>query len=215
MFMDFFERFIQDKDYQLAHVNFPAQVNNEEITTAANWKYLSVPYPDGYMPILQCDTLTYYEKDIAKSELGVSILSFASKKATACHFTKSGEAWKCTGLTTNSIDQAPDIEFIRFLQEFSSDPAFQVNHIYFPLPNYYLDTRNDYQTVFDSLKRPNWKHINLIQDLENLIILDVDTFNTNYRLIFYRGIGTGIYLKFTFKRDNDTWQLIKKEDYST
>ena len=113
------------------------------------------------------------------------------------------------------IKNVPDFEFIDFLIKFSNDSVFQINHTLFPLTDSYADSENDYETVKTNIELKDWKHIELV-DFENrlLVLSDIDK-NNKYRNIFYRGVENGIWVKFTFERINENWKLIKLEDYST
>lgn len=213
-FMEFFSHFMWDKEFQKSRVKFPININGQEIKNQSDWEHNTFYTSKSFIPILHSDTLTYYDKDIADEEVKMSIISFKNSKIEEYYFLNEKSEWKLLEIKTQSIDSLFDVDFINFLTRFSSDSIYQIEHVQFPLPNYYADYDNDYETTYDSISINNWRHWDLTESLEGLMSLNLKT-GSPYRKIFFRGIENGIHVHYTFIKSGDSWKLIKLEDYST
>ncbi|MTI26968.1 DUF4348 domain-containing protein [Fulvivirga kasyanovii] len=213
-FMQFFSQFMWDKEFQKASIKYPIHVNGQEVKTPAEWSHHAFYTSKSYIPVLQNDTITHFDQDVTDDEVKMSVISFKEDYVENYFFLKEDGNWKLLAVTEQVIDSLREVEFINFLKRFSSDSAFQVQHIQFPLPNYGVDYDNDYETTYDSIPSHNWAHWELTNKLEGMMSLNVATLSP-YRKIFLRGIENGIYIQYTFIRSGDSWRLIKIEDYST
>jgi len=213
-FMSFFENFMWDRELQKNKVVYPITIENKEIKSSKQWNYLPFYTTSSYMPILHFDTLTYFDNDIFNPKISAHILNFENNNLIAYSFQKCNQDWKLINVKIDSIKDTPDYEFILFLIKFSEDSVFQINHTAFPIPNYYADSDNEYETVYNSIQLKNWKYIDLIKHLDKLLVFDLKN-NSDYRNIFFRGIENGIFVKYTFNKQDGEWKLIKLEDYST
>jgi hypothetical protein len=213
-FMEFFSQFMWDKDFQKESIIYPINLNEIEIKRKSNWRHNDFYTSKSSMPILHFDTLTYYDKDIKEKNIRMHILSFKKDTATTYSFSKKENSWNLANVSSMKLDSLSDYDFINFLTHFSSDSIFQFEHIQFPLTHYFADYDNDYETTSDPIQQHEWKQWNLIESVEGLMILDIDK-RTKYRSIFFRGIENGIYVKYTFTRVGNSWELVKLENYST
>lgn len=215
LFMDFFEEFMWNKEFQKARIVFPYKQDNKTISSSQNWKHLPFYTESEFIPILNSDTVRLFDKDVKTNSIGLFIVNFKVKEVTNYNFKKIDDKWFLLSSVNLPIKNVPDFEFIDFLIRFSNDSVFQINHTAFPLPESYADSEKDYETVKTNIELKDWKHIELVDFANRLLVLsDIDK-NNKYRNIFYRGVENGIWVKFTFERINENWKLIKLEDYST
>lgn len=218
-FTDFFDNFMWnwDEKFQVSRVVFPFKKDNKTIQTAKDWKYL--PFytnnDDGYIPILSSDTLV---EVVNTSKVELSILDFKRKITEKYYFEKINNKYFLVSSENTSINNAPDAEFIDFLTKFSTDSLFQINHILFPLLFSTLDYAGEFDKVTKKILLEDWKHTNYwiksIEHLNKLMILSNINSDSKYRTIFFRGSGNGIWVVHTFEKINESWKLIKFEDYS-
>jgi hypothetical protein len=213
-FMEFFSQFMWDKEFQKESIVYPINLNGREVKKKSNWRHNDFYSTKSSMPILHYDTLTYYDKDIKEDNIKMHILSFEKDTATNYSFSKKEYSWNLVKINSMKLDSLTDYDFINFLTRFSSDSIFQVEHIQFPLTHYFSDSDNDYETTSAPIKQHEWKQWNMIESIEGLMILDVHK-RTKYRNIFFRGIENGIYVKYTFTQTENSWKLVKLENYST
>ncbi len=215
LFMDFFEEFMWNKEFQKSRIVFPYKQDNKTISSSQNWKHLPFYTESEFIPILNSDTIRLFDKDVKTNSIGLFIVNFKVKEVTNYYFKKIDDKWFLLSSVNLPIKNVPDFEFIDFLIKFSNDSVFQINHTTFPLPESYADSEKDYETVKTNIELKDWKHIELVDFANRLLVLsDIDK-NNKYRNIFYRGVENGIWVKFTFERINENWILIKLEDYST
>ena len=102
--------------------------------------------------------------------------------------------------------------FDSFFDKFSSDSAYQQNRIIYPLHiliNGYIYDEKDSIAL---IKRGEWKYIDF-HDTKNYV-LSIQNKTENYAEVLLRGNDTGVYLKYTFKREEEFWFLYDLEDSS-
>jgi len=214
-FMDFFDKFMWDKEFQKSRIVFPYRQDNKKITTSVNWRHLSFYTESEYIPILNSDTFRVFDKEVETTTIGLSIVNFKKKAITNYNFKKIENKWFLLSSENLSIKSVPDFEFIDFLTTFSNDSVFQINHTVFPLPESYADSEKDYETVKTTILLKDWKHTKLVDFANKLMVLSNIDKESKYRNIFYQGVENGIWAKYTFEKINGDWKLIRIEDYST
>ena len=212
-FLDFFGNFMWNSDFQNERIVFPINYQGQ-LVSQQDWKFNRFYTEKNFMPILLSDTITYFDKNVSDSILDVSIVSFLNQKTENYNFKKTGGVWKLHRVEIQPIDSLNDMKFINFIKQFSSDSLYQKEHVVFPIPNYQVDYDNDYETLYDLIKFDNWRFIQFENDLEGIMTLN-ENIDSEYRLIFFRGIENGIHVKYTFRKIGNDWKLTKLEDYST
>ena len=198
-FMEFFESFIFDKRLQ-----------NSNKDNSIDYNFFS---SKDFVAYLNSDTLSVFEEKNLSDKQDLIILDFKKVKNLKYKFEKIDNKWTFSGSNTISINSLPEKKFVDFLMKFSKDSIYQKEHILFPLEDYSLD--DDYQTISQKIEKEKWNHFNLVEEIESLLFFANIDSNNVFRNIYYRGIGNGILIKFTFKRVNNDWFLVKTEDYST
>lgn len=214
-FISFFEEFMWDKTFQQSRVLFPIQQFGIKINSAKEWIYLPFYTQSEHIPTLTSDTLSLFEKDLKERATNLYIVDFEKEESDHYTFEKVNLHWYLKNITRTPLTHLPDNDFIAFLRKFSADSMFQVNSISFPLNRSFADVGKDYETTTEIIQEKDWRFWKLTNDINRLLILDMLQKEHRYRNIFLRGIDNGIWIKYTFERKQDTWQLIKIEDYST
>jgi len=214
-FMDFFETFMWDKNFQKSRINFPITIEDDMIIIdKSKWKHIPFYSSEEYYPILHFDTTTYFEKDIKTSDVGLIIANFKTKRITKYNFEKKANKWFLTGMEKQSIEKIPDLDFISFIKEYSQDTTFQKKHTQFPLTKLFSDPDKDYEITQTTITKEKWENFNIIKGIKNLMILTNTEKSNKYRNIYFRGVENGILVKYTFEKKNGEWMFIKLEDYS-
>lgn len=214
-FIDFFEVFMWDKNFQKLRVIFPVNLNKSVINSVDKWVHLPFYSNKQYIPILCSDTVTCFEKDIETKNIEVFILNFGNKPTLKYNFRKETDAWFLVGSEKIIGNKNIDTNFIDFIERFSKDSIFQLNHTQFPFKEVYADADRDYETVDTLITKSNWKHINLVKELDGLMVLSSMDKNNKFRNIYFRGVENGISIKYVFEKVKNEWIFIKLEDCST
>jgi hypothetical protein len=214
-FLDFFEKFMWDNEFQKSRVLFPIQQNGKEINTAEEWNYLPFYTQCEYIPTVTSDTSNLFEKNENPESTEMFLIDFKKEMAEKFAFKKVNKKWYLTRSGKATFATLPDSEFIAFLINFSKDSIFQLNHITFPLSESFADSEKDYEIVTTEIKSTDWEYWKLTDDPNKLMVLSNIQKGNNYRTLFFRGVENGISVKYTFKKINKTWKLIRLEDYST
>lgn len=214
-FFEFFETFIWNKTFQRSRVIFPIQLGDRKISKAEDWQEIIFHKPEEYFRTLNADTLSIFEKDVKQTATTMYLVDFKKKLAETFSFKKRNGNWYLTKAEEIPWDKLPDANFLKFLTKFSNDSLFQIKSIAFPLSNVYADVDNDFKILSKKIPQQDWKFWRITDDINGLMLLsDIDTANS-YRNVLLRGVNNGIWWKYTFKKENEHWQLIKLEDFST
>jgi hypothetical protein len=147
LFMDFFEQFMWDIEFQKSRILFPFIQDSKNIENSKDWKHLSFYTECNYIPTINSDTLSLYDKDVQITIIEMSILNFKEEVATKYKFKNNANKWFLCSSKNISINSVPDFDFIKFLKSFSNDSVFQIHNIIFPLKVLYADPEKDYETV--------------------------------------------------------------------
>ncbi|MCD6012351.1 MAG: hypothetical protein K0Q79_2213 [Flavipsychrobacter sp.] len=116
----------------------------------------------------------------------------------------------------NRAEQTEDVSlanesFREFYKIFSSDSAYQVSHIIFPLLVETYDIDND-GFINSTMDRKEWGYMDF--DLKKPYILKtesaIDTIKINIQME-----ETGVFVDYLFTTVNKTWMLVKVVDKST
>ena len=198
-FMEFFESFIFDKRLQ-----------NNNNDNSIDFNLFSTK---DFVAYLNSDTLSVFEEKNVSDKQDLIIIDFKNDNNLEYKFETINQKWMFSGSSAVSINNLSEKKFVDFLIKFSKDSIYQKSHILFPLQDYSLD--DDYQTISQKIEKEKWNHFNLVEEIESLLFFANIDSNNVFRNIYYRGIGNGILIKFTFKRINNDWFLVKTEDYST
>ena len=214
-FLDFFEKFMWDKEFQQSRVIFPIQLKDNDIKNSEEWRHLTFYTQNEYIPTLTSDTLSIFEKEVKHESTKMFIVDFKKEIAESFEFEKVNKNWYLKNSKKTTFANLPDLDFINFLTKFSKDSIFQINSISFPITVLFADSDNDYETAAKTIKLEDWKYWKLTNYINQLLLLTDIQKDNKYRNIFFQGVENGIWLKYTFERINGNWKLIKLEDYST
>jgi len=214
-FLDFFEKFMWDREFQQSRVVFPIQLKDIDIKTSKEWRYLTFYTQNEYIPTMTSDTLSVFDKEVKLEFTKMFIVDFKKEIAESFAFEKVNKNWYLKNSNKTTFANLPDLDFINFLTKFSKDSIFQIKSISFPIKESFADSDNDYETATKTIKQDDWKFWKLTADINQLMILSIIQTDNRYRNIFFRGVENGIWVKYTFERINGNWKLIRLEDYST
>lgn len=109
-------------------------------------------------------------------------------------------------------------DFDKFFFKFCHNKEFQLERVTFPLVDCFLDTTFNHNMVCDSLRKEQWQHLFLFYD-ESYVVQFYDNFkhglrDTDERVYAYVGVENDVAIYYYFKRINELWYLIKRENFS-
>jgi hypothetical protein len=214
-FLEFFDKFMWDREFQQSRVIFPIQLKDNDIKSSEEWRHITFYTENEYIPTLTSDTLSIFDKDVKLESAKMFIVDFKNEIAESYAFEKVNKNWYLKNSKKATFADLPDLDFINFLTKFSKDSIFQIKSISFPITESFADSDNDYETATKTIKQEDWKFWKLTDDINQLMILSNIQTDNKYRNIFFRGVENGIWVKYTFEKINGNWKLIRIEDYST
>lgn len=218
-FLDFFDEFMRDKNFQKDRVLYPILVKSKSINNANEWNHIPFYTQKEYIATMTSDTLSIFEKRLNFNTITMFILNFTKASAEVFSFEKANDNWFLENVSQPTLSNLfefdfPDVDFVNFLINFSTNSNFQINSISFPLISVEPDYEEDFQTITNTIKKDEWKFRKLSEDLDQLTVLTDFQTDNKYRNITFRGNQNGIWVKYIFENINGDWKLIKIEDQS-
>ncbi len=115
------------------------------------------------------------------------------------------------------IKESTVLEFKEFLELFSLDSIFQLEHVVYPLKYISVDIKDNEDIKL--IKKEEWKslHFKIESDEQNLKIdgyKQLIEIESSTAKVLIRGLDNGIYIDFIFEKRNESWFLIEWGDYS-
>lgn len=217
---EFFQFFMKSiEEYQYLQMSKNYQTSDDNWIVKSDLALEEAPENNiliykNYYPILSCDTISYFDRGINQDNIKASIISFKDQNSSNFYFTQTNDNWALQKTEVSSIKSLQDSTFLKFLNSFISDSKFQAEHIATPLLSCSLDYHGDMDVISNKMTKERWLSTygdNL--DLEQLITFNIEE-ESDIRAIKLRGVANGCSIKFTFKRSDNVWKLIKVEDYS-
>jgi len=222
---DFYYKFASDKSYQLERIEFPLKIQNYGKSSSINkadWEhdYLFVNL-EYITHIFNSFTKTFdYNADFGDNAIFSWIYPDKQEKKDY-YFQVINGKWYLNKIVMDKMDFGNTESFIPFLKQFMSDSVFQMSRIKFPL---------EYKTFYDSdeenfldttliLNQSDWRFNSLFNGLKQLTNFSYswssEFKDTDDMLLFVSGVENGIFIQYFFKRIDEKWYLIKKNDEST
>jgi len=135
-----------------------------------------------------------------------------------CFTTANGQGSEqnCSSQNQNVQDSVVT-DFKQFLELFSADSEFQMNHVVFPLKYISVDIEENEEIKL--IKRQDWKMLHFKNDSQTQN-RDIDAYdqvieiNSDSAKVLIRGIDNGINIDFIFEKKDESWFLIEWGDYS-
>jgi len=202
-FHDFIYQFIFNKEFQL--------LRN---ITGLNMPKLYYQTFDGFF-LHFFNSFNIPDKEFSidlTNERYLSILKPIEHKKTTLTFKKIDGSWFLAEIKDIEFDFYNVENFEAFLYQFSTDSVFRNGHIKFPLKYGYLD--DDYEKSTNYYTEENVPQYDFFNSSNLMFFHSREIGNEKQILIFLRGIDNGINSYYYFEKFNDTWRLIKDNDYS-
>lgn len=111
--------------------------------------------------------------------------------------------------------------FRHYLYQFFNDPAFQLEHVKFPLEHSYVD--DEFEEFHKVIAKAEWKHLpgpeHYRCESGCFDIVIYDNFEKKYanydkRVLSFEGVENGISSSMYFEYLDGQWMLVKWEDFS-
>lgn len=119
-------------------------------------------------------------------------------------------------MINDSVNSNPTQKFENFFEKFAKSASFQMEHVKFPLPVYYIDEEGE-KHLDRSITKSEWQHLKF-QDKKT----DIDGYrwvmealSASEVLSIMRGIDNGIHIRYRFLHQNNNWALVEIADGST
>lgn len=166
------------------------------------------PYPTSIhknYAVVSIDSLSFGNTNSGSTAL----VNFKKKDVSKTQFEKKGNKWIYTSEEPIPLQRFEQNEFIDFIQRFSSNKEFQINHTVFPFP---INTMNGKEQTKRKLVMPrDWNHLPLSDTYPQLLLFKATTDGGNRKFIIIK--DKEIKEEYNFIRINKQWYLIEKYEY--
>lgn len=140
-------------------------------------------------------------------------ISIPDSIVTNYFFQKIDCKWYLTKKSKLKLNDYHNKEFIEFLDKFSNDSTFRIQHIKLPLKHGYLNY-DDYSSQEKYLTIEEISKYNFLSNGCIYFLNDGKSFKRNL-MFSIKGFGNGINAYYEFEYNNEDWLLTEDNDYST
>lgn len=153
-------------------------------------------------------------KDTAVSSASIEKIVFSKKRYQQWQFNRVNGLWRMQSMTTSSLSSHPDASFLQFYEKFATDSAFQYNSLAELVSVTCPDPDDDFSTMSGDVMPEQWPAFAPWMPsgtLYNIHYGKEPYKNSSTRVFVIRGIANGLETELTFKRNGDSWMLVKME----
>ena len=166
------------------------------------------PYPTEIQKnfaVISIDSLSFGNTDNGATAL----VNFKKKEITKTNFTRKGNKWSYTSEPAIPIQRFEQNAFVDFLQHFSDNKEYQINHTVFPFP---VNTMKGKEQTKRKLIMPrDWNHLSLSDSYPQTILFKTMSDGNNRKILIFK--GKEMKEEYNFIRINKQWYLIEKYEY--
>ncbi|MDE7378662.1 MAG: DUF4348 domain-containing protein [Paraprevotella sp.] len=219
LFDDFIFEFAQNKRFQQERIQFPLPVidleNDTSMVKKNEWQqeYLFLKQ-DYYTVLFNSSHQMDLEKSTDREHVTVEWLHLVEEYSKSYDFERQKGIWRLTGIRSNSFDDSPLSDFLRFYQHFSTDSIYQSEHIADPFRYTTEDPNDDMERMEGTLDAGQWQDFR--PDLPADILTNVRYGQTyrdrNKMILLKRGISNGLMDILIFEKADDRWKLAAYEN---
>lgn len=166
------------------------------------------PYPKSNskeFAIITVDSLSFGNAGAGSTAL----LNFKEKTFTKTTFVQKNNKWSFSNESPANLQKMEQKDFVEFLQQFSNNKEYQINHTVFPFP---INIMNGKEQVRRKLIMPrDWEQIRFTDNYPQTYLFKVQNDGSNRKIHIYRN-GTMVEM-YNFIRINKQWYLIEKYEH--
>ncbi len=223
-FNDFLFNFSSNLEFQTDRIMFPIlieSITETKFIDKENWDYINFYKNEPFYPFIMLSDSNEFSKDfLNKNEIIVSEINITSENFVSYFFESIDSTWYLKKIKENEFNSLNEIiSFLNFIDYFSKDSTFQIQHIEFPLKGKTLDYDNDYSIIENNKTIKEWKVLNIYKDIGNSIILSynfTELFEEHRNIIIhFKGIETGVSVELFFNKIGNQWKLVEMNNFST
>jgi|GEM_PF-3303330 hypothetical protein len=166
------------------------------------------PYPIAFQRdfvVVSIDSLSFGQTNNGTTAL----VNLKKKDVTKTIFTWKSGKWNYTNEAPTSLQKSEQNEFIEFIQHFSDNKEFQINHTVFPFP---INTLHGKEQTKRKLIMPrDWDHLSISDSYPQLLFFKTTADGSNRKITIFK--NKEISEEYNFIRINKQWYLIEKYEY--
>lgn len=216
-FDDFAFAFMKKPRFQRSRIVFPLEHivdgKRSEIQKSA-WKYDRMySARETYTLIFDSPKGAGMAKDTSVTRVVVEELDLSRQRIKSYLFLRENSEWRLTRLSEEKMERSANSDFYAFYQRFSTDPAYQREHIASQLAFSTFDEDN-FKRMEGFISASQWPDFAPELPKNKLTnVLYGQTFNnSNLRLLSISSLSSGLTSTLTFRRRNGKWKLTRLDN---
>ena len=216
-FDDFAFAFMKKPRFQRSRIVFPLEHivdgKRSEIQKSA-WKYDRMySARETYTLIFDSPKGAGMAKDTSVTRVVVEELDLSRQRIKSYLFLRENSEWRLTRLSEEKMERSANSDFYAFYQRFSTDPAYQREHISSQLAFSTFDEDN-FKRMEGFISASQWPDFAPELPKNKLTnVLYGQTFNnSNLRLLSISSLSSGLTSTLTFRRRNGKWKLTRLDN---
>ena len=218
LFDDFIFNFAANRKLQRERTDFPFPVTSygkQSTIDKDKWSIERFFMRQGYYTLIfnSMQQLSLC-KDTAVSSASIEKINFAKRQIQEWQFNRVNGLWRLQGMTISSLKSHPDASFLNFYERFATDSAFQYNSLAELVNVTCPDPDDDFSTMSGDVMPEQWPAFAPWMPsgtLYNIHYGKEPYKKSSTRVFVIRGIANGLETELTFKRNGNSWMLVKME----
>lgn len=219
LFVDFFFNFVTNEDFQYQRIVFPLKYNDGDTVVSLNRR--------GWADFNKFDSLEYYsvlyerEQDLElQNETNIDIvtvewINLDEMMNQRFNFKRVLGKWKLINVINESTLDGPNGIFIEFYKDFSRDSLFQIKSLKKPLRLVSYEEEDSISQYVEEIGGEVWRELISELPLPNKYIINIDfgqtSISMNRKVFMIEGISNGLYVKYRFDKNGNSWCLKELE----
>ena len=221
LFDDFFFSFASDAKFQSQRIKFPLHGNEdgEAVTlTKDQWgqadKFGNLSF---FSVLYERESDIEIQKDTSLNQVSVDQVRLADGLVDRYNFKRLDGMWLLTDFEQLNVTKMPNADFLQFYAKFVTDTVFQRESIGQPLrlvspsADEDMDEGGEIQLTSD-----DWFEFRKEMPMPEQVMTNINygqaALGENRKVLLVEGMSTGLFVKYTFTRQNGQWMLVEIEN---
>ncbi len=219
LFDDFFFNYASNRRLQRERTDFPLNVvsyGKTSVLQQNKWATERFFMKQGYYTLVfNSRKQMSVVKDTAVSNVTVEKITFENNQLQQWYFNRVEGLWRLQKISYSSLDKHPDADFLKFYEQFVTDSVYQMEHLAQLVSVSAPDPDDDFSRMEGSVMPEQWPMFAPWMPSGTL-------YNIHYGSAAYKpsaerifsicGIANGLATELTFRKESDTWNLVKMEN---
>lgn len=219
LFNDFFYNYASDGNFRKMRTTYKYDSAAGDSVLASsmssNAAFRELTVKDFYAVVYEREEELVFQKDTSLSEVIVERMDLDAGIVEQFDFRRYDGTWVMQDVTSTTVDDTPNSDFLAFYTSFSADSVGRFDNIAEPLKFVMTAEDDEGEDEIVEMGVDEWKEISSDFPLPSHEIINVNYGQTcisnNNKLLLVVGISNGLSLKYRFMKQDGRWMLVEVE----